>query len=94
MKCPACDHDDTRTEKFLNEQTSRLTRQLMAYKQSLTLRDHFAMAIIAGFAGNNAIFAANGMSGWGLVNCETDQLCATAYGMADAMVEARKLTQE
>lgn len=56
---------------------------------NITIRDQLAMSIISGFAGNNAIFAANGMSGWGLVNCETDQLCATAYGMADAMLEVR-----
>lgn len=55
-----------------------------------TLRDQFAMNVISGFAGNSAIFAPNPMSGWDLVNCDYNQLCQTAYGLADVMIAVRE----
>ena len=85
MKCPTCDHDDTRTEKFLNEQVGRLTRQLMEYKQSATLRDKLAIGAlqgitcVAGNAGNNDF-----------VNLNFGNVAEDSYKLADAMMAARK----
>ncbi len=79
MKCPTCDHDDTKTEQFLKEQVGMLTRQLMEYKQSPTLRDQFAMAAMP------AILAK--LEFWGE---EVSGISVLAYRQADAMMEARK----
>lgn len=57
--------------------------------KGMTLRDYAAIKVLAGFAANPAIFAANGMTGWGLVNCTEEQLCQSALCIADAMLKAR-----
>ena len=48
---------------------------------------------MAGFCANPAVFAANGMTGWALVNCDMKQLAAECYAIADAMLEVRKGSQ-
>jgi len=57
--------------------------------EGMTLRDYTAIKVLAGFAANPAIFAANGMTGWGLVNCTEGQLCQAALSIADAMLKAK-----
>jgi len=57
--------------------------------ECMTLRDHFAMAILSGFCANPAIFAANQMCGWSLVNCTDEQLIAYAGRLADHAVMER-----
>ena len=60
-------------------------------QQTPTLRDQFAMAILSGFCANPAIFAANQMCGWSLVNCTDEQLIAYAGVLADhAVMECAK----
>ena len=39
-----------------------------------------------GFCANPAIFAANALNGWGLVNTTEDDLCTYAMSLADKMV--------
>lgn len=56
----------------------------------MSLRDWFAGKAMAGFAGNNAIFAANNQNGWELVNASARDLADRAYWLADAMIAARK----
>lgn len=55
----------------------------------LTVRDYFAAKVLQGFCANPAVFAANDMSGWDLVNCTEDQLAAVCNRLADAMIKAR-----
>jgi hypothetical protein len=57
---------------------------------NLTVRDYAAFKALQGFCANPAVCAANGMSGWGLVNCTEEQLSDYAYFLADAMLKARK----
>ena len=78
MKCPVCDHEDSRTEKFLNEQIGNLTRQLMQYKQVPTLRDQFAMAALTGCI----IDRRQGF--------DPEGYAMEAYKIADAMLAARE----
>jgi hypothetical protein len=56
----------------------------------MTLRDYGAFKALQGFCANPAVFAANGISGWGLVNCTEEQLSNYAYFLADAMLKARQ----
>lgn len=56
----------------------------------MTLRDYFAAAALHGLCANpGGPFQANGRSGWGLVNCSTNDIAGTAYDIADAMLEER-----
>lgn len=52
----------------------------------MTLRDYFAAKALQGFCANPAVFAANGMSGWGLVNCDPQGLSEYCGNLADAMI--------
>lgn len=56
----------------------------------MTLRDWFAGQALAGLCANPSIHQPNGMSGWSLVNCHTDDLAGYALHLADAMLAARK----
>lgn len=53
------------------------------------LRDHVAAKVLQGFCANPAIFAANSMLGWDLVNCTYEQLCGCALAMADIYLAER-----
>lgn len=56
----------------------------------MSLRDAFAIAALQGLCANpGGPFQQNGYSGWGIVNCTTDQIAEEAYGLADAMIRAR-----
>ena len=52
----------------------------------MSLRDWFAGQALAGFCGNPSVFAANGMTGWGLVNCDHATLAAECRDLADAVI--------
>lgn len=56
----------------------------------LSMRDWFAGQALAGFAANNAVFAANDQNGWELVNSSARGLADQAYWLADSMIAARK----
>lgn len=57
----------------------------------MSLRDWFAGQALAGLCSNpGGPIQANGMSGWGLVNCTMGDVAREAYAIADAMLEARK----
>lgn len=58
-------------------------------QEGMSLRDYFAAKVLQGFAANPAVFAANSMSGWSLVNCTDADLVGYAYKIADIAVEAR-----
>ena len=47
MRCPACDHEDSRTEQSLLRQIDRLTQRLELYKETPTLRDQIAIASLS-----------------------------------------------
>ena len=56
----------------------------------MTLRDWMTGNILSGFAANPAVFAYNGMSGWGLVNCNDADLAGYAAKLADEAIKALK----
>jgi hypothetical protein len=56
----------------------------------MTLRDHFAGKVLAGFCANPAVFAGNDRNGWDLVNCTEPQLAQVAYRIAGEMIAARE----
>lgn len=56
----------------------------------MSLRDYAALKILQGFCANPAVFAPNGMSGWGLVNCDEEKLTNYAIFIADGYLKARK----
>jgi hypothetical protein len=56
----------------------------------ISVRDCAALKALQGFCANPAVFSANGMTGWGLVNCSEEQLTNYAYFLADAMLKARQ----
>lgn len=57
----------------------------------MTLRDYLAAKIVQGlFANPGGPIQANGISGWGVVNCMTAEVAKMAYSIADEMLEARK----
>lgn len=55
----------------------------------MTLRDYFAAKALQGFCANPAVFSANGITGWSLVNCTDAQLADYCGCLADAMLAAR-----
>jgi hypothetical protein len=56
----------------------------------MTLRDYFAGQALAGVLANcGGPIQANGMSGWGFVNCEGKDVAQCAYEIAGAMIAAR-----
>lgn len=56
----------------------------------MTLRDWFAGQALAGLCANpGGPYQANDRSGWGLVNCGTDDIGGEAYRLADAMLAER-----
>lgn len=59
-------------------------------ESGMSLRDWFAGKALAGFAANNAVFAANNQNGWDLVNASARDVADRAYWLADAMIAARK----
>ncbi len=65
-------------------------RVLSAGQDGMSLRDWFAGQALAGFAANNAVFAANDQNGWELVNASERDVANRAYWLADAMIAARK----
>jgi len=54
------------------------------------LRGEIAAKILAGFASNPAIFAANDRNGWALVNSSTPEIAAYAVELADALFHANE----
>jgi len=54
------------------------------------VRLNIAAKLLAGFCANPCIYASNGMSGWGLVNCKEPQLMEMSVGMADALIAAAR----
>ena len=58
----------------------------------MTLRDYFAAKAMQGLCANpGAAFQANPRSGWGLVNCELENVAVLSYSIADAMLKAREV---
>lgn len=57
----------------------------MSYRE---YRGDLAVKILAGFAANPAIFAANDKSGCSLVNCTDSDIAAYAVRLADAVLHA------
>ena len=56
----------------------------------MSLRDWFAGQALAGLCANpGGPYQANDLSGWGLVNCGTDDIGGEAYRIADAMLAER-----
>lgn len=53
-------------------------------------RGDVAAKILAGFAANPAIFAANDLNGWALVNSSAPQIAAYAVELADALFHANE----
>lgn len=51
-----------------------------------------ASRILAGFAANNAVFAANVKCGWSLVNCTDDDIVRYSLSLADNLIEAERST--
>lgn len=60
------------------------------FPKPTSLRDWYAGQIIAGLCANPSVFASNGMTGWGLVNCNEKELAGYAVCLADAMLRARE----
>ena len=56
--------------------------------QRMEDRKYFAAKALQGFCANPAVFAENGMSGWGLVNCTADRLGEYCAELADAALAA------
>lgn len=56
----------------------------------LTKREEFAAKALQGFCANPAVFAANHICGWSLVNCTNEQLASLCFMLADAMERASK----
>ena len=52
------------------------------------LRLNVATKILAGFAANPAIFAANDTCGWSLVNCTGADIASYAIRLADELMNA------
>lgn len=52
----------------------------------LTKREYFAAMAMQGFCANPAVHAPNGMTGWGLVNCDENQLAMACLEKADALL--------
>lgn len=80
---------DTGGPAFPSKGLPNATDDRFEDRDGMTLRDYGAFKALQGFCANPAIFAANGMSGWDLVNCTEEQLCQVAYRLADAMLKAR-----
>lgn len=60
------------------------------HQEDMALRDYFAAKALQGLCANPSVFARNGMSGWGLVNCTDKQLLQYTYMLADEALQARK----
>jgi hypothetical protein len=58
--------------------------------EGLSIRDYFAAKVMQGFCANPAVFAANGMCGWKLVNATNENLAAYCVGMADVLLAELK----
>lgn len=52
----------------------------------LSKREYFAAKVLQGLCANPAVFAANGVSGWSLVNCSEDQLTDLCALLADKLM--------
>jgi hypothetical protein len=57
-------------------------------------RLEIASKILAGFAANNAVFAANSNCGWSLVNCTDEDLVGYSLSLADKLIEGEKITAD
>lgn len=60
---------------------------------TLPERLEVASRILAGFCANPSVFAANGVSGWSLVNCTDGDLIGYALHLADGLIGAAELPQ-
>lgn len=56
-------------------------------QDGMTLRDYYKAQALAGFCANPAVFAQNGMTGWGLVNCNDAGLVGYCGFLADLMIQ-------
>jgi len=56
----------------------------------LDMRDYFAAKALQGFCANPAVFAANIVTGWRLVNCTDSQLADYCLDLADELIKARQ----
>lgn len=66
--------------------------QFDVFSSGMTLRDWFAGQALAGLCANSGgPFQANGMSGWGLVNCGHNTIADQSYLLADALLAAREV---
>lgn len=57
----------------------------------MSMREWYAGQVLAGFCANPAIFSANGVTGWKLVNSSESDLVEYAIYLAD-IIAARKAT--
>ncbi|MDB5777550.1 MAG: hypothetical protein JWP38_3683 [Herbaspirillum sp.] len=64
------------------------------HASGMTLRDHYVGLLMQGFCANPAVFAANSMSGWALVNSTEYQLINYAQSIADKIIVMRGLADE
>lgn len=63
---------------------------LQYQEEGMTLRDNFAAKALQGLCANpGGPFQSNDMSGWGIVNCDLDDVATESYKLADAMLKAR-----
>lgn len=53
-------------------------------------RRRLTAIILSGFCANPAVFAANGMSGWGLVNCKDEDIVGYSMSLANKIIECEK----
>lgn len=59
----------------------------------MSLRDAAALAALKGLCANpGGPFQANDRSGWGLTNCQVEDVIDTALHLADAFIAARERT--
>jgi hypothetical protein len=60
----------------------------------MSLRDYFAAKALQGFLANSGgPIQPNGMTGWGLTNCDVKYVAEYSYDFADAMLLARARPQ-
>lgn len=72
-----------------NERMDRFGDSFGEGQIGMSLRDYFAGKALQGLCANPAVFAANGINGWKLVNCSDADLTSYTYFLADKMLQGR-----
>ena len=89
QETPLTNEEQQYIAMFGREALAERDKNELSIKPVSRLRDEFAMHALSGLLANANVISSHSNHGWGLVNCDDDQLLSECYSKADAAIKAR-----